>query len=142
MLSDEKSRLRILSEITESDFNNPEAASVFLKIYQLFEEGEAVKLNNILIDFDEKFKDFMIGFVLSQEKVFSGEGETAGTDNPEKKMRTACSDSLKKVALRKIGSKIRILNAELKYTEDPEKQNDILQKISGLKQEQIELTKN
>ncbi len=142
MISDETSRQRILSEITEKDMRNSEAARLFLNVYKLVEEGEPVKLNNILIDFDEKFKDFMIGFVINQEKVFSGEVLKDGINTQINAFKTACSDSLKKIMLRKIAEKIKNLNTELKYTDDHERQNEILQQLTELKNEQIGITKN
>ena len=57
MITDETARSRFLSEITEKDLKNKEASKMFLKIYELYEDGEPVKLNNILIDFREKFYD-------------------------------------------------------------------------------------
>jgi len=140
MLSDDDARNKILSEITEEDFHNKEAARVFLKIYELYEEGEPVKLNKILIDFDEKFKDFMIGFVISQENIFSADFEKSGSSVPDSRIMIACEDSLKKISLRKISDRIRNMNEELKYTDDIGRQNEILQTISDLKQKQIEIT--
>ena len=142
MLSGQNALKYILSSITEKDIRNPEAAALFLKIYELFEEGESVKLNNILIDFDDKFKDFMISFVLSQETAYSGYDGKSSRTEPEDKIMTACFDSVKIILLRKLSGRIKSLNDELKYTEDAERQNEILNRISLLKNEQIEISKN
>ncbi|MDD3044064.1 MAG: DNA primase [Candidatus Delongbacteria bacterium] len=142
MISDNNALKLILSKLTEKDIHNPEASSLFLKIYELFEEGEPVKLNNILIDFDDKFKDFMISFVLSQETAYSGYDGRSGNGKPEEKIMAACNDSIRIIMLRKLSCSIKGLNEELKYTDDPERQNEILQKVSSLKKEQIELSNN
>jgi len=141
MLTDESSRKSFLSEIDENDFNNKDSAELFLKIFELYEEGEPIKLNNILFDFDEKFKDFIIGFMLEQEKAFFGEGETVESEAVRKKIEKAHSDSLSKIKIRKTGDKIKNLNAELKYVTDPSRQNEILKEISVLKTQQREIIK-
>ncbi len=142
MLSGQNALKYILSRITEKDIRNPEAAALFLKIYELFEEGETVKLNNILVDFDDKFKDFMISFVLSQETAYSGYDGKSGKTETEEKIMAACYDSVKIILLRKLSGRIKSLNDELKYTEDAERQNEILKRISLLKNEQIEMSNN
>jgi len=142
MLSDYNALKLILSRLTEKDLSNPEAAALFLRIYELFEEGESVKLNNILIDFDDKFKDFMISFVLSQETAYSAYDGKSGKTEPEEKIMAACYDSVKIILLRKLSGRIKSLSDELKYTDDPERQNDIILKISMLKKEQIEMSNN
>ncbi|MBN2857321.1 MAG: hypothetical protein JXN63_02860, partial [Candidatus Delongbacteria bacterium] len=93
-------------------------------------------------DFDDKFKDFMISFVLSQETAYSGYDGKSGRTEPEDKIMTACYDSVKIILLRKLSGRIKSLNDELKYTEDAERQNEILNRISLLKNEQIEISKN
>ncbi|MBU4486430.1 MAG: DNA primase [Candidatus Delongbacteria bacterium] len=139
MLSDEGVRKIILSEINEKDFRNKDSSRLFLKIYELFEEGETIKLNNILFDFDENFKDFMVSFVLEQEKAFFGEAESVNSETAMEKIRKACSDGVKKIRIRKIGQKIKNLNAELKYTDDADRQNEILEELSRMKTEQREI---
>jgi len=141
MLSDETSRRKFLSEINEVDFKNEEAFRLFSRIYELFEEGEQIKLNNILFDFDEKFKDFMIGFVIEQERAFSGDKDNAESETQRKKIEKAFSDNLLKMKARKIGDKIKNLNSELKYTSDPIRQNELLNDITELKRQQKELVK-
>jgi DNA primase len=139
MLSDENARSRFLSEITENDLKNKEASRMFLKIYELHEDGEPVKLNNILIDFSEKFKDFMIGFVIEQDQAFLEEKNEKNKNELEEKIEKAYRDNIKKIKLRRIAQKMEDLRSELKYTEDHEDQNEILKKISLIKAEQGEL---
>lgn len=141
MLTDDTCRRKFLTEIREDDFKNSEASRMFLKIYELFEEGEAIKLNNILFDFDEKFKDFMIGFVIGQEKAFFPEKEAAENEIQRKKIEKAYIDNLSKIKARKIGDRIKDLNSELKYTDDQSVQDKILGEITGLKKLQREIIK-
>jgi DNA primase len=141
MLTDEIPRRNFLSEISEEDFKNKDASRLFLKIYELFEEGEQIKLNNILFDFDEKFKDFMIGFVIEQERAFFPDKETAESETHRKKIEKAYIDNLSRIKLRKTGDKIKNLTSELKYTDDQTRQNEILGEISGLKKVQKEIIK-
>ncbi|HAQ60941.1 TPA: DNA primase [Candidatus Delongbacteria bacterium] len=141
MLSDETSRKKFLTELSEEDFKNDDISRLFRRIYELFEEGEQIKLNNILFDFDEKFKDFMIGFVIEQDRAFSGDTDNAEIETQRKKMEKAFSDNLFKMKARKIGEKIKNLNSELKYTADADRQNQILNEISGLKKQQKEFIK-
>jgi len=56
-------------------------------------------------------------------------------------MEKAFSDNLFKMKARKIGEKIKNLNSELKYTADADRQNQILNEISGLKKQQKEFIK-
>lgn len=141
MLTDEIPRRNFLSEISEEDFKNKDASRLFLKIYELFEEGEQIKLNNILFDFDEKFKDFMIGFVIEQERAFFPDKEAAESETHRMKIEKAYIDNLSKIKLRKTGDKIKNLTSELKYTDDQSRQNEILGEISGLKKVQKEIIK-
>jgi len=141
MLSDEISRKKFLTELSEEDFKNEDISRLFSRIYELFEEGEQIKLNNILFDFDEKFKDFMIGFVIEQDRAFSGDTDSTESETQRKKMEKAFSDNLFKMKARKIGEKIKNLNSELKYTADTDRQNQILNEISGLKKQQKEFIK-
>lgn len=141
MLSDENSRKKFLAELNENDFKNEEVIRLFNRIYVLHEEGEQIKLNNILFDFDEKFKDFMIGFVIEQDRAFSGDTDSTESETQRKKMEKAFSDNLCKMKARKIGEKIKNLNSELKYTADADRQNQILNEISGLKMHQKQFIK-
>jgi len=141
MLSDEISRKKFLTELSEEDFKNDDVSMLFRRIYELFEEGEQIKLNNILFDFDEKFKDFMIGFVIEQDRAFSGDTDNAEIETQRKKMEKAFSDNFSKMKARKIGDKIKNLNSELKYTADTARQNQVLNEISGLKKQQKEFVK-
>jgi DNA primase len=142
MLSDEESLKLILSQINEGDLKNSFASGLFLRIYELFEEGEPVKLNNILFDFDEKFKDFMTDFVIGQEKAFSGtENADKGETGSEKLLR-ASMDSIKKIRIRQVAEKMRNLTAELKYTQDHERQNEIIGEMAELKNLQIKLSES
>ena len=139
MLTDETARSRFLAEITENDLKNTEASKMFLKIYELYEDGETVKLNNILIDFSEKFKDFMIGFVIEQDQAFLGGKNTTNESEFAEKIEKAYRDNIKKIKMRRIAQKMEDLRSELKYTEDPADQNEILKKLSLIKAEQGEL---
>ncbi len=140
MLSDETSRKKFLTELSEEDFKNDEISRLFRRIYELFEEGEQIKLNNILFDFDEKFKDFMIGFVIEQDRAFSGD-DSPESETQRKKMEKAYSDNLFRMKARKIGEKIKNLTSELKYTNDADRQNQILNEISELKKHQKQFIK-
>lgn len=139
MITDETARKRFLSEITENDLKNNEASKMFLKIYELYEDGEPVKLNNILIDFTEKFKDFMIGFVIEQDQAFLEGKNEQNKKEFEEKIGKAYRDSIKKIKMRRIAQKMEDLRSELKYTEDHAAQNEILKKLSLIKAEQGEL---
>ena len=81
----------------------------------------------------------MIGFVIEQDQAFlEGKNEQNKNDIREK-IEKACRDNTKKIKLRRIAQKMEDLRSELKYTEDHERQNEILKKISLIKAEQGEL---
>jgi hypothetical protein len=83
----------------------------------------------------------MIGFVIEQERAFSGDKDNAESETQRKKIEKAFSDNLLKMKARKIGDKIKNLNSELKYTSDPIRQNELLNDITELKRQQKELVK-
>ncbi|MFO7810672.1 MAG: DNA primase [Candidatus Delongbacteria bacterium] len=140
MLTSADVRKIFLNQLIENDFKNSEASHLFLKIYELYEEGEEIKLNNILVDFDEKFKEFIIGFFIEQDEAFYG-SESGSKSDPEneEKIQKAYRDSIRKMKLRKIAGKMENLMSELRYTKGSEEQNEILRKLSVLKKEQGEL---
>jgi DNA primase len=142
MLSDADALKLILSHIKESDLKNKYASELFLKIYEYYEEGEPVKLNNILFDFDEKFKDFMTDFVIGQEKAFSGSDNDPESLNGKDKILKASLDGIRKISIRQVGERMKDLTSELKFTTDPARQNEIIGELASLKSRQITLSKN
>ncbi len=138
MLTDESSRIKFISLLTADDFKNAEASKMFSSIYELYEEGEDIKLANILVDFDQKFKDFMIGFVFELEEAFFSVRNGEKDISPEK-FEKAFGDSMKKIKLRNLGQKMNKLREELKYSDSSESQDEILKKMAALKTVQGEL---
>jgi len=134
MITDETLRKKFLAGMNEEDFENEEASGMFNRIYELYEEGEEIKLNNILFDFNEKFKDFMIGFVLKQDSAFfSSAGFSENETQQRVKLDKAFEDNFSKIVLRKLKKRIDILNGELKFTNDQNRQNEILKELTEVK---------
>ncbi len=138
MLTDDSCRRKFIDILTAEDFKNQEASKMYSEIYELFEDGEDIKLANILVDFDKKFKDFMIGFVFELEEAFYSVRKGENEKTPEK-FETAFDDSIKKIRLRNLGEKMNKLRTELKYETSSEIQDEILKKLTDLKAEQGDL---
>ncbi|MCK4980523.1 MAG: toprim domain-containing protein, partial [Candidatus Delongbacteria bacterium] len=137
MLSSRKVCAEYLKTIDESYFLNHEATQLFMKIYELFEEGEPINLNNILVDFDDKFKDFFIGYIASQESIFLADIKDDDETTFENKIFQAYKDSFKKINERISKRKIKQLTDQLKYTPDIEEQDRIMNKIAEIKRAEV-----
>jgi DNA primase len=139
MLSNDKVCSAYLRTIDESYFLNHEATQLYMKFYELYEEGESINLNNILVDFDDKFRDFFIDYTASQEGVFLSDIEEDDETGLDIKINQAFKDSLKKIKHRFFKREIKKLYDELKFTSDIEEQNIIISKITEIKSQEIEV---
>ncbi|NOR46256.1 MAG: DNA primase [Candidatus Delongbacteria bacterium] len=140
MLSDKKVCSEYLRTIDESYFLNHEATQLYMKFYELYEEGESINLNNILVDFDDKFKDFFIDYTASQEGVFLADIDEGDEVGLEIKIDQAFKDSFKKIKLRFFKREIKKLYDELKFTsDDVENEERIMKEIAEIKSQEIEI---
>jgi DNA primase len=142
MLSSKKVCSEYLRTIDESYFLNHEATQLYMKFYELYEEGESINLNNILVDFDDKFKDFFIDYTASQEGVFLADIKEGDETGLEIKIEQAFNDSFKKIKFRFFKREIKKLYDELKFTSDIDEQNRIINNITEIKSQEIEIGKS
>ncbi|MCK5759827.1 MAG: hypothetical protein KAH33_00945, partial [Candidatus Delongbacteria bacterium] len=137
MLSNEKVCSEYLRTIDESYFLNHEATQLYMKFYELYEEGESINLNNILVDFDDKFKDFFIDYTASQESVFLADVKDDDETAFEDKICQAFKDSFKKISERISKRKIKQLTDQLKFTSDFAEQDRIMNEIAEIKRAEV-----
>ena len=141
MLSNEKVCSEYLRTIDESYFLNHEATQLYMKFYELYEEGESINLNNILVDFEDKFKDFFIDYTASQENVFLADVDKEDEKGFEDKIDRAFKDSYLKIKKRYTKREIKQRTDQLKFTSDPEEQDRLMSEIIEIKNQEIEISK-
>ncbi|MBN2788669.1 MAG: DNA primase [Candidatus Delongbacteria bacterium] len=142
MLSNTKVCTEFLKRIDESYFLNHETAKLYLRFFELYEEGEAININNILVDFDDKFKDFFIDYTASQESVFLADVNEDDDKSFEEKIYHAYRDSYIKIKKRQIKKDIKQRKDELKFTSELSEQDRLMNEINDLKKQEMEIENN